>query len=196
MRRETCKSKILALASGPLTEESLEEIKDKKLDKVREITNKVFGYHTRSDDLKTCPLCLITTTRTRFTKRHVSDLRCKWKNINKHEKVTMDDEKVGKVVNEETPTPAVGSMPKTVLTNLERSCGFPFGQLPSHTLNNIEEEKQLTPFDGLLKTDKFEQLEMWKAENEAIIFYGLAPVRTEEQKKSARESLMKATKCY
>ena len=69
MRRETCKSKILALASGPLTEESLEEIKDKKLVKVREITNKVFGYHTRSDDLKTCPLCLITTTHTRFTKK-------------------------------------------------------------------------------------------------------------------------------
>ena len=82
------------------------------------------------------------------------------------------------VVNEETPTPAVGSMPKTVLTNFKRSCG----QLPSHTLNNIEEEKQLTPFDGLLKTDKFEQLEMWKAENEAIIFYDLAQVRTEEQK--------------
>ena len=37
---------------------------------------------------------------------------------------------------------------------------------------------------------------MWKAENEAIIFYDLAPVRTEEQKKSARESLMKATRCY
>ena len=83
----------------------------------------------------------------------MSDLHCKWKNINKHEKV-------GKVVNEETPTPAVGSMPKTVLTNFKRSCGFPYGQLPSHTLNNIEEEKQLTPFDGLLQTPK--SLNNWK----------------------------------
>ncbi len=192
-KRNLWKTKILALANGELTEKSLEEIKKNKLDKVQQITTEVFGYHKSTEDLSTCPLCLVALATTRFTKRHMLLLNCKWKNIQKHEEVTMDNEEVD---NEETPTPAVHSVTKSVLTSFEKNCGFPFGQIPSHILNQTEEQKQLTPYDGLLKTDKFEKLQMWKAENNVIIFNDLAPVRTEEQKKSARESLMKATMNY
>ena len=184
-RRNLWKSKILALLSGPLTEETLQEIKDKKINKVREITKEVFGYYTSAEDLKTCPLCSISTQQTRFTKRHMLELKCKYININK----SVDEDKDNYEDKDYQPTPAnqvqpnVNSLSRSSVTEFERNCGFPYGQLPSCTLDDIEEEKQLTPFDGLLPTNKKEQLHMWEIETESLCFYEVAPVRTEQQKK-------------
>ena len=197
-KRNIWKTKILALVNGELTEESLEEIKKNKLDKVQKITDEVFGHQKRSDDLNTCPLCLIKLTANRYTKRHMLSMSCKWRNINKPEEDEKDDDVADNNVedNEETPTPALDSLTRTVLTNFKETCGFHYGQLPANNLNDIEEPCQLTPFDGLLKTDKFEKLQMWKAVNDVIIFNDIAPARTEEEKKLSRETLMKATRNY
>ena len=68
--------------TGPLTKEVLNNIKANKKEELKELTNSVYPERTKLPvDFLICPLCSLKLGQTRYVKRHMEKLDCRFEAI-------------------------------------------------------------------------------------------------------------------
>ncbi len=205
------KNKITEILNdnGPVTEDTFKNLKANKGVLLKNITNEIFGFNKKLPvDLLQCPLCLLEFKETRFLKRHMIQLDCKFKNYvhatkmeeseEGEEEIKERVEKDAEIAKEKADWFYGMSLKKKQGAEYEKLTGVVYGTLPSLTLSDQDQMNVLTPYDTVVPLEtSIEKLEKWKLANENLIekWYVSLPY-TQEEIEQHQQNLIDRTKMF